>query len=332
MSSGAGMSAARALWYAAPRRAELREASLSALSGEQALVTTSWSGISRGTERLIFEGRVPTSEFNTMRAPLQDGSFPFPVKYGYCAVGTVSEGPADLKGRMVFCLHPHQDRFVAPVGLMVPVPDTVPARRAILSANMETALNALWDAGGDAGIAPKARVAVVGAGIVGLLVGFLAAHMSACHVTVVDVASERQQIAESLGVAFAYPEAAPRDVDLVFHTSSSAAGLATAIGLAGFEARIIEMSWYGEGTVAVPLGGAFHSRRLQLISSQVGHVAPSHRAGWTHRQRLAKAVELLADSRLDALITEEVTFESLPAALPRILAPGASGLATAIRY
>jgi 2-desacetyl-2-hydroxyethyl bacteriochlorophyllide A dehydrogenase len=322
------MSAAKALWYAAPRRAELREVSLSMPNGEQALIATSWSGISRGTERLIFEGRVPASEFNSMRAPLQDGTFPFPVKYGYCAVGTVKEGPTDLKGRTVFSLHPHQDKFVAPIGLMVPVPDAVPARRAILSANMETALNALWDSG----IVPGSRVAIVGAGIVGLLVGYLAARIPKCDVTVVDVATERKQIAESLGLKFASPDTAPRDVNLVFHTSASAAGLTTAIGLAGFEAKIIEMSWYGEGTVAVPLGGAFHSRRLQLISSQVGHVAPSHRAEWTHRQRLAKAVELLADQRLDALITEEIAFESLPDALPRILVPGAPGLATAIRY
>lgn len=332
MSSGAGVSAATALWYAAPRRAELREVPVATPTGEQALIATSWSGISRGTERLIFEGRVPASEFNTMRAPLQDGSFAFPVKYGYCAVGTVTEGPADLKGRTVFCLHPHQDKFVAPIGLMVLVPDNVPARRAILSANMETSLNALWDAGGDLGIAPGSRVAVVGAGIVGLLVGTLAARIPGCSVTVVDIAPERKQIAQSLGLAFTSPDSAPRDVDLVFHTSASAAGLATAIALAGFEAKIVEMSWYGEGNVSIPLGGAFHSRRLQLISSQVGHVAPSHRPRWTHKQRLAKAVELLADDRLDALITEEVAFNSLPDALPRILAAGASGLATAIRY
>lgn len=328
MSDKTARAMAQALWYAAPRRAELRSDTLAAPGKDEALVQTLWSGISRGTERLVFEGRVPASEAAVMRAPLQDGDFPFPVKYGYCAVGRVEQGPDALKNRDVFSLHPHQDRFVAPLSMLVPIPPNVPARRAILAANMETALNGIWDSGAK----ERSRIVVVGAGIVGLLIAHLGAHMLKANVTVVDIAPERRAIAESFGASFAAPDASPKDADVVFHTSATAAGLATAISAAAFEAKIIEMSWYGEGTVAVPLGGAFHSRRLQLISSQVGHVAPSHRGQWSHRQRLAKALELLADPRLDALITGEIAFTELPRELPRVLAPGAPGLATAVRF
>jgi 2-desacetyl-2-hydroxyethyl bacteriochlorophyllide A dehydrogenase len=319
---------AQALWYAARNRAEMRRCPLPSPAPGDVVVRTLWSGISRGTERLVFEGRVPASEAATMRAPMQDGAFPFPVKYGYSAVGLVEGGPADLVGRTVFALHPHQDRFVAPAAAVAPVPNDVPPRHAILAANMETALNALWDSGTVTG----ARIIVVGAGIVGLLVARLAVRIAKASVTVVDIAPERKPIVEAFGAAFAFPEEVPGGATVIFHTSATAAGLATAIAAAGFEAKIVEMSWYGDGTIPVPLGGAFHSRRLQLISSQVGHVAPSHRGRWSHRQRLEHALSLLADDSLDALITEEIAFADLPSALPRILAPGAPGLATAVRY
>ena len=320
--------ASLSLWYAGPFQADLRTEQLTAPGAGEALVRTLWSGVSRGTERLVASGRVPVSEHERMRCPLQAGDFPFPVKYGYCAVGQVEDGPPEWLGRIVFCLHPHQDRFVAPVALMAVVPDQVPARRAILAANMETALNALWDAGAG----PADRIVVVGGGLVGMLVAAVAARLPGAEVTVVDVEPSRATVASALGAGFAFPAAAPRDADLVFHVSASPQGLATAMECAGQEATVVEMSWYGEGAVPAPLGGAFHSRRLRLVSSQVGSVAPSRRPRWSHARRLAAALKLLEDDRLDALVTEEVAFRDLPAALPRILAAGAPGLATAVRY
>lgn len=321
-------SIATALWYEAPRECALNTVALPAPGPGDCLVRTLWSGVSRGTERLVFEGRVPPSESERMRAPFQDGTFPFPVKYGYCAVGTVDAGPAALLGRTVFCLHPHQDRFVVPADRLVPVPDDVPARRAILAANMETALNAHWDAGS----APGDRIVVVGGGVLGLLVAWLAARLPATDVTLVDTDPSREATARSLGCGFAPPERAPADADLVFHASASPAGLATALACAGLEARIVELSWYGTGDVSVPLGGAFHSRRLQLISSQVGLVPPARRARWDFARRSRAAMDLLADARLDALITEDIPFTEAPARLPAILAPGAAGLTAAICY
>ncbi|MGE3918007.1 MAG: zinc-binding alcohol dehydrogenase, partial [Hyphomicrobiaceae bacterium] len=252
---------------------------------------------------------------------------PFPVKYGYCAVGSVEVGPPELVGRTVFCLHPHQDQFLAPAGMLVPVPDDVPARRATLAANMETALNALWDSGAG----PADRIVVVGAGIVGLMVTALAARLPGADVTVIDVAEERRALVESLGASFSTVPL-PAKADVVFHTSVSAPGLNTAIAAAGMEATIVELSWYGDRETPVRLGGAFHSQRLRLVSSQVGQISPGRRPRWDYRRRMEAALRLLADDRLDALVADEIAFEDAPKELPRILGPGASGLAPVIRY
>jgi hypothetical protein len=319
---------AEALWYVAPGRAELRSEAVAAPGPGEVLVRALHGAISRGTERLVLSGRVPPSEHARMRGPNMGGDFPFPVKYGYATVGRVEEGPAELAGRTVFALHPHQSRFVLPANAVTPVPETVPARRAVLAANMETALNATWDAAPG----PSGRIAVVGAGVVGALVAWLCGRVPDTQVTLVDLQSSRAALAQQLGVGFALPADAPRDCDFVFHTSASAAGLATALSVAADEASVIELSWYGAGDVPVPLGGAFHSRRLRLISSQVGKVAPSRRAEFTHAQRLAAAIELLAEPALDALLAPAVNFRDLPQQLPRLLAPETDVLCAVIDY
>jgi threonine dehydrogenase-like Zn-dependent dehydrogenase len=267
-----------------------------------------------------------------MRAPFMGGHFPFPVKYGYATVGTVEAGPPALVGRTVFALHPHQTKFDVPADAVVPVTADVPPSRAVLAANMETALNATWDATWDAAPGPSGRIAVVGAGVVGALTGFLCAGIEGAEVTLVDIDPSRETLAHALGLRFATPASAPRDCDFVFHASASSDGLATALGIAGDEATVIELSWYGAGTVPVPLGGAFHSRRLKLISSQVGKVAASRRATVTHRQRLEAAIKLLADPRLDALLAPVITFGDLPARLPDILKPKSGVLCQLIQY
>ncbi|HEY8382199.1 MAG TPA: zinc-binding alcohol dehydrogenase [Microvirga sp.] len=320
--------AEHALWYVTRGQAELRPVVLSEPGPGEARVRTLWTALSRGTERLVFEGRVSLSESERMRAPFQEGEFPYPVKYGYCAVGVVEAGPDTLLGRTVFALHPHQSRFVAPVSMLNPVPEGVPARRAVLAANMETALNALWDSGAG----PGDRILVVGAGVVGCLVASLAARLPGAEVTLVDVDLSRRVLAERLGCGFAKPLDAPGEADVVFHASASGGGLACALACAGREATIVEMSWYGDQMVPAPLGLDFHSRRLKLVSSQVGEVSPSRRPRWSYGRRMEKALSLLADERLDALITDEIPFAALPEALPRLFARGAPGLTAAIRY
>jgi hypothetical protein len=320
--------AARALWYVGAGRAEIHAEPLGALASGHVRVRARHGALSRGTESLVAAGRVPASEFERMRAPFMAGAFPFPVKYGYATVGRVEQGPAVLVGRDVFALHPHQTRFDVPADAVLPLPADVPPTRAVLAANMETALNAVWDAGPG----PFAHVAVVGAGVVGSLVGLLCRTLANAAVTLVDVNPARAAVAAAFGLDFATPAQAPTECDLVVHTSASAAGLVTALNLAGDEATVLELSWYGTDDVAVPLGGAFHSRRLRLVSSQVGKVAPSHRREWSHRRRLEHALTLLNDPRLDVLFNAPVDFDDLPARLPQIFAPGSGILCQRIDY
>lgn len=318
---------ATALWITAPERCELRREPVVRSDHGNVIVESLFGAISRGTERLIFEGRVPPGEYGRMKGPNQEGSFPFPVKYGYAVVGRVAAGPDHTLGSIVFALHPHQDRFVASLEDLVPVPDGIPPERAVLAANMETALNIVWDAG----ILPGDRVAVVGGGLVGSLAASLCARVPGTQAWLVDVDPARRPVAEALGLRFAEPNDAPSDLDVVVHSSGSAKGLELSIAIAGFEARIVEASWYGEGDTPVPLGGAFHSRRLSLVASQVGSVPPARRARWTNRRRMESALQLLADDRIEALISGESRFADLEAAYADILsAPGT--LCHRIRY
>ncbi len=317
---------ARALWYVRPGIAELRSERLGPPRPGEARVATLFSAISRGTERLVSNGEIPSSEWARMRAPLQAGTFPYPVKYGYCATGLVTAGSEQLIGKQVFCLHPHQDHFQVAEAMLTVIPETVPAKRATLAANMETALNAHWDAG----TAPGDRVLVIGAGTVGLLTAYLAQRIAGVDVAISDVDPNRAQYAAALGLRFFEPHQAPKENRIVFHTSATGDGLQTAIDSAAFEGRVVELSWYGARAATVHLGGAFHSRRLQIVSSQVGHVASRQRATVTHRERLVRALALLDDARLDALTEDEIAFEDVPTNLARIMS-GPSGAPT-IRY
>ncbi|MGI5403941.1 zinc-dependent alcohol dehydrogenase [Streptomyces sp. CA-135486] len=305
---------ARAFWLRSPGHGEIRDVVLPEPGDDEVLVRTLCSGVSRGTETLVFRGGVPQSQHGAMRAPFQDGEFPGPVKYGYLNVGLVEEGPRHLLGRTVFCLYPHQTRYVVPTSAVTPVPDTVPARRAVLAGTVETAVNALWDAApliGD-------RIAVVGAGMVGAGVAAVLAKYPAVRVQLVDAEPARAGIAKALGVDFALPEDAAGDCDLVVHASATEAGLARSLELLAPEGTVLELSWYGDRRVSLPLGEAFHSRRLVVRSSQVGTVSPARGARRTYADRLALALDLLADPAFDALITGECAFDELPQVLPRL--------------
>jgi 2-desacetyl-2-hydroxyethyl bacteriochlorophyllide A dehydrogenase len=319
---------ARAFWVAAPGRGELRSETLDAPSPGQVLVEACFSGISRGTEALVFRGDVPQSEYQRMRAPFQDGDFPGPVKYGYASVGRVIDGDPTMIGQRVFCLFPHQTHYKVPASAVIPLPDRVPSERAVLAANLETALNGLWDSGASAGD----RISIVGGGVVGALLAWLAGQLPGAEVTLIDINPARRTLAEALGVRFALPDQAEDGQDVVVHTSASAKGLETALALAGFEARVVEMSWYGRTRPEVALGEAFHAQRLRLISSQVGQLPPGRRARWTYRRRLAKAISLLVEPALDQLISGETPFDQLPDLMPRLGRNDDGSLCHRIRY
>jgi threonine dehydrogenase-like Zn-dependent dehydrogenase len=316
LTRAASSDSARAFWSSGRGTGEIRAAALPPPGHGEVLVRTVYSAVSRGTESLVYRGAVPPSEHERMRAPFQEGSFDGAVKYGYSNVGIVESGPQDLVGRPVFCLFPHQTRFVVPAAAVHALPPDVPPARAVLAANLETAVNGLWDAGPRIGD----RICVVGGGVVGLLVAWLAARLPGCAVELVDTNPSRAKTAAGLGIGFAGVDAATPDADLVIHASGNPDGLAVALSLAGTEATVLEMSWYGNQPVTVPLGGAFHSRRLALRSSQVGSIAPSQRARWSHARRMGLVLRLLADPRLDLLITGDTPFDELPALMARLAA------------
>jgi threonine dehydrogenase-like Zn-dependent dehydrogenase len=320
--------AARAFWVSEPGRGEIRPAPLSPPGPDDVLVRALRSGVSRGSETLVFRGGVPVSQYDVMRAPFQEGDFPGPLKYGYLSVGVVERGPAELEGRTVFCLYPHQTDYVVPARSVVLVPEDVPPARAVLAGTVETAVNALWDAApllGD-------RVTVVGAGMVGCCMARLLARFPAVRVTLVDVDPGRAQVAAALGVDFATPAGASDGQDLVVHTSATSAGLQRSLDLLVDEGTVVDLSWYGNAAVTLSLGAAFHSRRLGIRASQVGRVAPVRRSTRTTTDRLALALDLLGDPAFDALLTGTSRFDELPEVLPRLASGDLPALCHVITY
>lgn len=322
------MREARAFWVAEPGRGEIRPEPLRAPGEGEVLVRALRSGISRGTETLVFGGGVPADQRRSMRAPFQQGDFPGPVKYGYLSVGVVEEGPADLRGQRVFCLHPHQTAYVVPADAVTPIPPYVPTERAVLAGTVETAINAVWDAAPLVGD----RVTVVGGGMVGCCIAKLVGGIPGARVTLVDTEPSRQHVADALGVGFAAPEDARGGCDVVFHASATSAGLRRSLELLAPEGTVLDLSWYGDRPVTVPLGGAFHSGRLTIRSSQVGMVAPSRRSRRTYADRLRLAMELLEDGAFDSLLTGTSTLDELPAVLARLADGDRTTLCHSIDY
>src|SRR4051794_15183350 len=317
---------ARAFWVRTPGKGEMRTERVAAPARDEVLVRTLHTGVSRGTETLVFTGRVPPSQWEAMRAPFQEGDFPAPVKYGYLNVGVVEAGVAELIGRTVFCLYPHQTRYVVPVGAVTVVPDGVPADRAVLAGTVETAVNAVWDARPQLGD----RIAVVGGGMVGCSVAAILAGFPGVRVQLVDTDGSRAAIAARLGVSFARPDRAEGDCDLVVHASATSAGLTRSLELLAPEGTVVELSWYGDRQVTEPLGEFFHSRRLTVRSSQVGGIAPYRRRSYA--QRLDLALDLLRNPAFDALVTGRSAFADLPEVMPRLADGSLPALCHVIDY
>ncbi len=319
---------ARAFWLRAPGAGEIRPVRLPEPGPDDVLVRTLRSGISRGTETLVFRGAVPPDQHARMRAPFQEGDFPGPVKYGYLSVGAVEQGPAELRGRTVFCLYPHQTAYVVPAAAVTVVPDDVPPARAVLAGTVETAVNALWDAAPLVGD----RVAVVGAGMVGCCVARLLGRFPGVEVTLVDVDAERAAVAAALGVGFALPDDAAGGRDLVVHASATSAGLQRSLDLLAPEGTVLDLSWYGDAEVRLSLGGAFHVNRLAIRSSQVGTLSPARSGRRTTADRLVLALDLLRDPAFDALVTGTSRFDELPDVLARLAAGTLPALCHTITY
>nr|NLD41214.1 zinc-binding alcohol dehydrogenase [Actinomycetales bacterium] len=319
---------ATAYWTVAPGRGELRTEFLADPIRDEVLVRALASGVSRGTELLVHRHEIPREIIAEMRGPHQAGDLPGPVKYGYLTVGVVEEGPEHLLGQRVFCLHPHQDRFVVPAADVVPIPHNVPTSRAILAGTVETAVNALWDAGPRIGD----RVAVVGAGMIGLGVALLLQRHPLARLQVVETSESRRALLRELGLDAVTPDEAEDECDIVFHASATSAGLATTLRLLGTAGEAIELSWYGTRTPEVPLGGEFHSRRLVLRASQVGRVSPARAARRSAADRIAIALDALTDPVFDHLLAPAVPFAELPRVMEEIANGARDVLCQVIEY
>jgi threonine dehydrogenase-like Zn-dependent dehydrogenase len=319
---------AHAFWLRRPGRGEIRPVALPEPGSGDVVVRTLRSGVSRGTETLVFRGGVPPSQYVAMRAPFQEGDFPGPVKYGYLNVGAVEQGPPELRGRTVFCLYPHQTVYVVPASAVTVVPDDMPPARAVLAGTVETAVNALWDAAPMVGD----RVAVIGAGMVGCCVARLLARFPAVEVTLVDRDVSRAEVAAALGTGFAKPDDAAGECDLVVHTSATSAGLQRSLDLLAPEGTVLDLSWYGDAEVRLSLGGAFHAGRLGLRASQVGTVSPARSTRRTRADRLALALDLLRDPAFDVVVTGESRFDELPGVMERLAAGRLPALCHTITY
>jgi NADPH:quinone reductase-like Zn-dependent oxidoreductase len=319
---------ARAFWITAPGVGEIRPADVTGPGADEVLVRTRYTAVSRGTETLVFRGEVPPDQYSAMRAPFQAGDFPAPVRYGYLNVGVVETGPAALVGRHVFCLFPHQTAYVVPATAVVPVPEGVPPTRAVLAGTVETAVNALWDAAPLVGD----RITVVGAGMVGCCVAAVAARFPATSVQLVDIDPARADVAAALGVEFRRPDEADTGRDLVIHASATSEGLARSLELLRPEGTAVELSWYGDREVRVPLGRSFHSGRLTIRGSQVGQVSPARRSSRSFADRLTLALELLRDPAYDALLTATSRFDELPAVMAALADGERSTVAHLITY
>ena len=327
---------ARRLSYKAACSATIEDCQLIDLKHKTVLIKTLYSGISRGTESLVYHGKVPKTEENRMQCPHQVGSFSYPVSYGYACVGEVIETQSDItrvkKGDRVFVLHPHQDIFYVSEDACNLLLDELPSPRAVLSANMETALNACWDAE----LNNTQNHMVIGAGVVGLLTAFCVKKLTGQAPLIVDINLAKKPITEKLGLKFITPDEFTKikspELTRIFHTSASAAGLQLAIDNAGFEAKIIEMSWFGDKQVSLNLGSSFHSKRLQIIASQVGHIAPAKRETYSYADRMQEAMKLLIDPALDVLLEEEISFDALPDHLHDIFNTNSSVLCQLVTY
>lgn len=304
---GRSPESSRQYWTEAAHTGALREVPVPQPAPGELLIETLHSGISRGTESLVHRGEVPAAITELMQAPFQLGALPFPVSHGYLNVGVVRQGRSELIGQTVFTLAGHREHVVVPEAAAHVLPEGCPPQRALFAGIGEVGLNGLWE--GPVMIGD--RVAVVGGGLIGLTTALLASKMALQRLQVVEVDAERRTFIRDLGLDAVAPEQADLDNDVVLHSSSSSAGLATSLRLAGDDAVIVEQSWYGTGDQQVPLGADFHARRLRIVATQVGQVPGPRRMRRTRGQRLATALSML-DSRFDRLISGRSPLAQLP--------------------
>jgi len=322
------MGKVRSLWHLSDSQSVIKENTAQNPSPSFLKIQSHFSLISTGTERLVACGEVPGSVHDDMKVPYMEGAFPFPIKYGYSLVGKVITEGHSMTGKLVHAMHPHQDFCLINESDLFEIHSNIPAQRATLASNLETALTAVWDAQVNIGD----RVLIVGFGLIGSLIARLLSFIPAIYFQIIEIDKERIQHAEKLGFPVSAILRKHSKFDIAFHTSATAEGLQTCIDGVGLEGKIIELSWYGKKPVKINMGGSFHSQRKQIISSQVGKLPSKYNARWDMKRRKKVVFELLENALFDQQITHFIKFVDTPTFFADLRAGKAKGLAYCIEY
>lgn len=328
---------ARALIFSAPGKLRIEDVDVADVSEGEVLVLTRWSGISAGSELLAYRGQVDAAVQLDERLDALSGTFGYPFRYGYACVGRVEASRASglCPGDLVFAFHPHQDRILVDARDVVPL-DGAAGRESVLFASLETALQLSLDSGG----VQAERVVVLGLGAVGLLTAMLL-HRGGALVLAADPQVFRRELAGSLGVRSVAPAdvvaevadwTSGEGVALVVEASGHPSALRQALDLLAHEGTALVASWYGVQPVSLPLGGAFHRRRLHIRSSQVSSIPAELSGRWSLQRRRQRTVALLAELPMAALLTDEYPFEQAPVAYADLAAGRRPMMCTTLRY
>ena len=313
----------RALWHETTEHSTIRSVQIP-MDSSKVLVDARYSLISIGTELLVARGNVPPQLQVDMDVPYMEGDLMLPVKYGYSLVGVDTS-----TNTAVHLMHPHQDKCHVDRLSLFEIPDDVPLKRAALASNLETVLNATWDAA----VSPGERVLIVGFGLIGSLIARVVADIPGVELIVAEVNPARARLASEMGfetIEIPLPASAP--FDLAFNTSASGKGLQTALDMVGLEGRVIELSWYGNQQVSMSLGGEFHALRKRILSSQVSRI-PAHMASrWNFKRRKEAVFRLLQNPAFDQHITHEITLDEAPLLFEQWRKQVPDGLGYVIRY
>ena len=301
---------ARVLYFQAPRRIEIRDQDVSEPGEGEVRIETDLSGISAGTELLLYRGQLPGGTILDEALPSLSGKVDYPLAYGYAVIGRVvaqGTGVGDLLGRRVFAFETHRSAFLARPEELQLVPEDVPSESAVLLPTVETAVGLVHDARPLMG----ERVLVVGQGIVGLATTALLSRFPLARLVTVDRWEPRRRLSVELGAASSVsPEDLDeRDFDLTFEVSGSPEALDVAVTATGIEGRVIVGSWYGGKRAPLDLGTHFHRGRLSLRSSQVSRISPRLSARWTKERRFQVALEAAARLPARKLVSHRFPIE-----------------------
>jgi threonine dehydrogenase-like Zn-dependent dehydrogenase len=298
-----------ALWHISPDASAILEHDLPAGNDHMLLVKSLYSLVSMGTERIVASALMPSAVWNQMAVPYMEGTFSLPCKYGYSLTGKVLKGPAEYKGKTVHLMHPHQDRLWVNATSVFIVPDDIPATRAVLASQVETAVTAIWDSR----ISLGDSVLIAGFGLVGAMIALLTSPIPGVKIAVLEKNEFRKELARELCFdVIDKQDENGKIFDVAIHTAGDEKALQFCIDHIGHESQVTEVSFYGKKSITLMLGETFHTQRKRIVVSQVAHI-PSHKLNrWDLHRRKKLVFDMLKDKRFDMLVENRIPFEQAP--------------------